>query len=233
MMRGGTARDIEYPPMLTQIYEVSTSEEAAAISGIGVHHVGILVGPGEFPREQPLCAATRIAAAVFPPSKVSALFLIADITLIEAWARSLCPAILHLGAGPERLSPADTAKLKWALPGIAVMRSIPVVDEDSLELARTYEGIADYLLLDSHRPQDRQIGALGITHDWGISRRIVARSSMPVLLAGGLGPDNVAEAIAAVQPAGVDSKTKTDRDGLHSKDLDRVRRFHAAACAAA
>src|SRR5437773_7973042 len=114
-----------------------------------------------------------------------------------------------------------------------LMRSIPVVGEASIALARSYEGIADFLLLDSHREADRQIGALGITHDWRISRRIVELVKMPVILAGGLGPDNVADAIRAVRPAGVDSKTKTDRDGSHQKDLDRVRGFQEAAWAAA
>ena len=71
-----------------------------------------------------------------------------------------------------------------------------------------------------------------MTHDWTISRRIVEAVHIPVILAGGLGPDNVAEAIRTVRPAGVDSKTKTDRDGSNAKDLDRVRRFHEAARAA-
>jgi phosphoribosylanthranilate isomerase len=44
-------------------------------------------------------------------------------------------------------------------------------------------------------------------------------------VAGGLGPDNVAHAIHAVRPAGVDSKTKTDQAGSHSKDLAKVKRF--------
>ena len=79
---------------------------------------------------------------------------------------------------------------------------------------------------------DRQIGALGITHDWAISRRVAELMKTPVILAGGLGPDNVADAIRAVRPAGVDSKTKTDRDGSHQKDLGRVRRFQEAAWAA-
>jgi phosphoribosylanthranilate isomerase len=52
---------------------------------------------------------------------------------------------------------------------------------------------------------------------------------MPVILAGGLDADNVGAAIAAVGPAGVDSKTKTDRADGAGKDLDRVRRFVAAA----
>jgi phosphoribosylanthranilate isomerase len=61
---------------------------------------------------------------------------------------------------------------------------------------------------------------------------IVERVRVPVILAGGLGPENVAEAIRTVRPAGVDSKTNTDRDGSHAKDLDRVRQFQAAAKAA-
>ena len=58
----------------------------------------------------------------------------------------------------------------------------------------------------SYRPSDKQIGALGVTHDWSISRRIMDLASVPVILAGGLGPDNVAEAIRTVRPADVDSK---------------------------
>src|SRR5204862_7553512 len=110
--------------------------------------------------------------------------------------------------------------------------SIPIVGEQSIALAMSYLGIADFLLRDSYRAADRQIGALGVTHDWTISRRIVEQVRIPVILAGGLGPDNVADAIRAVRPAGVDSKTKTDRGGSHQKDLDRVRRFQEAAWAA-
>ena len=218
--------------MLTQIYEVSTPEEARAISAIGVAHIGLLVGKGEFPRELQLREAAHVAAAIAPPAKVSALFLTADVSLIEDWAVRLGPAIVHLGAAPELLSPDQAAIIKQKLPGRLLMRSIPVTGEESVALARAYDGIADFLLLDSHRTSDRQIGALGVTHDWRISRRIVELVRVPAILAGGLGPDNVAEAIRAVRPAGVDSKTNTDRPGSHAKDIDRVRRFHAAAQAA-
>jgi phosphoribosylanthranilate isomerase len=218
--------------MLTQIYEVSTPEEARASSEIGVDHIGVLVGRGEFPRELRVEAAAMVAAGIVTPSKFSALFLTADISLIEQWARQIQPAIVHLGAAPELLGPQAAATLKRNLPGLLLMRSIPVVGEASIPIALSYEGIADFLLLDSHRESDRQIGALGVAHDWSISRRIVKLVGAPVILAGGLGPDNVGDASRAVRPAGVDSKTKTDLDGSHRKDLDRVRRFHEAANAA-
>ncbi|MGX1323082.1 phosphoribosylanthranilate isomerase [Bradyrhizobium sp. USDA 377] len=219
--------------MLTQIYEISTPEEASALSAIGVDHIGVLVGDGQFPRELPISAASKIGAAIVPPSKFSALFLTHDLSLIASWARELNPAIVHLGASAELLSPQDVASLKRMLPGTVVMRSIPVFSEESVAIAQSYVGIADFLLLDSYRSTDKQIGALGVTHDWNISRRIVDLVRVPVVLAGGLGPDNVAGAIRTVRPAGVDSKTKTDQDGSHAKDLERVRRFHEAARATA
>lgn len=109
------------------------------------------------------------------------------------------------------------------------MRSVLVVGPDSIAVAQSYEGIADFILLDSYRASDKQVGALGVTHDWSISRQIVERVRMPVILAGGLGPDNVAEAIRVVRPAGVDAKTRTDRGDTHTKDLEKVRAFHEAA----
>jgi phosphoribosylanthranilate isomerase len=127
--------------MLTQIYEISTPEEARAISEIGVEHIGVLVGRGEFPRELPVEAAAAIAARIVPPSKFSALFLTADISLIATWARQLRPAIVHLGTAPELLSPEDTVTLKSKLPGILLMRSIPVIGGISIDIARSYEGL--------------------------------------------------------------------------------------------
>jgi phosphoribosylanthranilate isomerase len=218
--------------MLTQIYEISTPKEAAFISNIGVDHVGVLVGSGQFPREQSITAAEKIAAAISSPSKLSALFLTDNISLIGEWAKKLRAPIVHLGAAPGLLLPSQVAKLKQSLPGTLIMRSVPVSGEGTIEIVKSYSGIADFLLLDSYRPADLQIGALGVTHDWTISRRIVELSSVPVILAGGLGPDNVAEAIRKVRPAGVDSKTKTDRDRSHAKDVERVRRFHESARAA-
>jgi phosphoribosylanthranilate isomerase len=174
----------------------------------------------------------QIAAAIRPPAKLSALFLTSDMALVICAARKLGAAVVHLGAAPDLVTPEQVLKLQQALPGVLVMRSVPVTGPQSIALAALYDGIADYILLDSYRASDKQIGALGITHDWSISRQIVEKLATPVILAGGLGPDNVADAIRVVRPAGVDSKTKTDRGETHTKDLEKVQRFHAAARAA-
>jgi phosphoribosylanthranilate isomerase len=216
--------------MLIQIYEITSPEEAAALSAIGVDHMGVLIGYGEFPREQPIARAREIFAGVHGNAKRCALSLSADLKSIGELVAALSPDILHLGAAPDRLSPADTARLKRLVPGMAIMRSIPVVDESSVAMACAYDGVADLLLLDSYDPADRQIGALGVTHSWELDRRIVESVHIPVIVAGGLGPENVAAAIRASRPAGVDSKSRTDRnDGSHTKDLDRVGAFVNAA----
>ena len=74
--------------MLTQIYEVSTASEAEAISGLGIDHVGVLVGNGSFPRECSPRQAATIFAAIRPPSKLLALFLSADPPSSSRWHRS-------------------------------------------------------------------------------------------------------------------------------------------------
>ena len=217
--------------MLVQIYEVRTPAEAAAMAAAGVDHVGVLVGFGAFPRELAPDAARAVFAACAGAVQV-ALSLSADPADIDRVIAETAPDIIHLGAAPELLSPATTAAIKARHAGVRVMRSIPIVDVGAVAIARGYEGIADFLLLDSHAPGDRQVGALGRTHDWAISRRIVDEVSVPAILAGGLGPDNVAAAIGAVVPAGVDSKTRTDLADGSAKDIGAVQAFVTAARAA-
>jgi phosphoribosylanthranilate isomerase len=153
--------EIKILPVLTQIYEISSPGEAAAISAIGVDHTGVLVGTGEFPRELPLARAADVARSIAPPSKFSALFLSADVSLIERWARELRPAIVHLGAAPQLLSPAATRILKEKLPRCLVMRSVPVSGEESIPIAESYDGIVDFLA--------RQLPSGGPA-DWGTRR---------------------------------------------------------------
>jgi phosphoribosylanthranilate isomerase len=216
--------------MIVQIYEVTSPAEARALGTMGVDHVGVLVGDGSFPREQTIEEARDIFAAIPAGSKTSALSLSHDVELIARITAALLPDILHLGAAPEYFSPAQLRTLKTDFPQVSVMRSIPVVDESSIVLARSYDGVADWLLLDSYTSGDRQIGALGVTHSWELDRRIIESVGIPVIIAGGLGPENVQDAIRVAGPAGVDSKTKTDKnDPTHTKDLKKVSAFVTAA----
>jgi len=215
--------------VIVQIYEAASVEEAVALARCGMDHVGVLVGRGGFPREIAPEDARLIFAALPQSARGVALSLSADPFEVTRVVEVAAPDIIHLGAAAELLSPGQTRNLRLRFPGVPIMRSIPVTGETSVALARQYEGIVDYLLLDSHEPGDFQIGALGRTHDWNISRRIVDLVRIPVILAGGLSPENVADAIRTVRPAGVDSKSRTDRTDGQGKDLAKVRAFVAAA----
>ena len=83
----------------------------------------------------------------------------------------------------------------------------------------------DAFIADTFDPATGASGATGRTHDWSVSRRLVELSRRPVILAGGLTPDNVAEAI---RPAGVDSHTGVE-DSAGRKDREKVSRFVAEA----
>ena len=92
-----------------------------------------------------------------------------------------------------------------------------------------YHRACDNFILDTDAPEYTGIGATGAVHDWAISAEIVRRVNVPVVLAGGLHPDNVAAAIRAVRPWAVDSFTHTNFPGTKRKDPERVRAFVAAA----
>ena len=122
--------------------------------------------------------------------------------------------------------------LRDRLPDLPIMQAVSVGGPEALDVALAYQGVADYLILDTQAPDIAGIGASGETHDWRVSREIVRQVRIPVILAGGLSPENVAEAISVVQPWGVDSLTRTNRPlpgGGFRKDLDRVRQFVMAA----
>ena len=210
--------------MIVQIYETQDASEARALEAVGVDHIGVLVGQGRYSREIQPAPARRIFQGITRACRV-ALSLADDLEeVIEVVAQTM-PDILHLGTVPEALGPEAVVILKSRFRDLQLMRTIPVIDEQSLLLAQQYDGLVDYLLLDTYQPGDTQVGATGASHDWALSRRIVSSVRTPVILAGGLGPQNVADAIRTVRPAGVDSKTHTDRNGVPYKDIEQVRAF--------
>lgn len=106
----------------------------------------------------------------------------------------------------DELTTGTYADLRRALPGIKLVQVIHVVDESNIDEALAQAAHVDYLLLDSGRPKlaVKELGGTGRVHDWQISKTIRERSRVPLFLAGGLNPENVAEAVRVVQPFGVD-----------------------------
>ncbi len=208
--------------MIVQIYEINSADDAREMAEMGVDHVGVLVGKGKYPRELPIEKAKIIFQSVPSQNKKVALSLSNDSAEISEIIERLNPDILHLGIDEEILTSSKVKEIRVKYPKLKIMRSIAVVDDGSIKLAKEYEETVDYLLLDTYKSQ---LGATGETHNWDISKKIVESVKIPVILAGGLGPDNVAEAIKKVRPAGVDSKTKTDKIGSHEKDIEKVKEF--------
>ncbi len=118
----------------------------------------------------------------------------------------------------------------WDLLDATVIRQVKVREDlprdQSLDMARRkVEEALDAgqrVLLDKH--EAGQLGGTGIVFDWGLAHDIA--KDYRVTLAGGLTPENVADAIAAVQPSGVDVSTGVETDGV--KDPSKIRAFAAA-----
>lgn len=98
----------------------------------------------------------------------------------------------------------EYAKIRSALPDVQLIQVIHVQNEDSIAAANAIAAQVDCILLDSGNPDKQELGGTGRTHNWDISRRIVEQLTVPVFLAGGLNPENVATAIQKVRPFGVD-----------------------------
>lgn len=128
----------------------------------------------------------------------------------------------------DSVEPACHARLREALPGVALVQVIHVTGPESVEEATAIGTRVDAILLDSGNQKlaVKELGGTGRTHDWRVSRQIVESVRVPVYLAGGLTPENVATAIREVRPFGLDICSGLRTDG--NLDEDKVQRFFAA-----
>ena len=145
----------------------------------------------------------RITAVVPPPIATFLLTSRRDADEIIAQQRRCQTNTLQLC---DYVELSVYARLRTALPGIALVQVIHVTDEESMMKAQKAAEHVDALLLDSGNPAlaVKELGGTGRVHDWSSSRRIRDAVPKPVFLAGGLRSANVREAIAAVQPFGLD-----------------------------
>lgn len=193
----------------------------AAVSA-GARYVGFVFFP-KSPRHVGIAQAAELAAAV--PAGVArvGLFVNPDNALLDEVLKSVALDIIQLH-GKE--TPERVAEVK-ALTGLPVMKAVGVAGPEDLDQLWDYGLVADLLLVDAKAAPDAALpGGNGLAFDW---RLLVGRRWLkPWLLAGGLTPDNVAEAIRLTGAMGVDVSSGVESaPGI--KDHDRIRAFVAAA----
>lgn len=125
----------------------------------------------------------------------------------------------------------ELEKLKSISPNLVVIKSLIVgkysLDELKKQIDEQFTFV-DAFITDTFNPLTGATGATGIIHDWEISRQLVKYSQKPVILAGGLTPENVYDSILQVKPAGVDAHTGVE-DKSGAKDETKVRKFNSEA----
>ncbi|HUX07115.1 MAG TPA: phosphoribosylanthranilate isomerase [Acidobacteriota bacterium] len=199
---------------------IQSVEEAWLAIRYGASALGLVSampsGPGPIPEE----LIAEIAAAV-PPGVATFLLtslrrpeeIIAQQRLCRTNTVQLCDSIFGGANGYRRL--------RKAMPGIGIVKVVHVTGEEAIAEALAVAPHVDAILLDSGNPRlkVKELGGTGRTHDWALSRRIRDAASVPLYLAGGLNPDNVAEAIRQVKPFAVDVCSGLRTNGILDESL--------------
>ncbi len=117
-------------------------------------------------------------------------------------------------------------RLRARRPGIRLIKALHVHD-GRVDDPAGWEALVDAFVVDSVDPAQDRIGGTGLVHNWEVSAGLAHRSPLPVILAGGLNPENVTAAIEAVRPWAVNVNSGVEREGAKAEDL--VRAFVRAA----
>lgn len=206
--------------MLVKICGLRSVEHALAAAAAGADMVGLVFAPSRrrVSTEQGAAIAAALRGLAGPRPRVVGLFVNEPPAVVLATAAAVGLDAAQL-SGDEPPEDADALDM----PLIKAVR----MDGSAREAAwvgRAGEGLA--LLVDAHVPG--AYGGTGERADWGRAAELARRA--PVLLAGGLTPENVAAAIAAVRPLGVDVSSGVETDG--AKDSAKIGAFLEAARAA-
>ena len=208
--------------MKVKVCCISSEKEAQLAISYGAHAIGLVgpmpSGPGIISNE----SIRKIASNV--PQDIMTFMLTSETTaqgIINHHKLTQTNTIQIV----DELKEGSYSEIKEALPDVNLVQVVHVIDESSLEYALNVSQHVDYLLLDSGNPnlEVKELGGTGRTHNWSISKEIVNLSPIPVFLAGGLNPNNISEAIRAVQPFGVDVCSSLRTQG--NLDEEKVKRF--------
>jgi len=203
-----------------QVAGIHDLDEARLVINCGVNYLGfplrLPVNKEDLSEEE----AAAIIKSLSPPSYGVLITYLNKSSEIKNLCKELGTRIVQLH-GDVALD--ELIKLKKDAPDISVIKSLIVKRNNIQELIKTVNEISpfvDAFITDTYDTTTGASGATGKTHDWQISRQIVELSPKPVILAGGLTPQNVKDAILFVKPAGVDSHTGVeDSDGRKDEKL--------------
>ena len=209
---------------LIQIAGVIDAAEAQMLQQCGIRYLG-------FPLRLPVHRedlteeeAAAIIKSLAPPVFGVLITYLHEASEIAAFCHALGARIVQLHGNIER---DELKRLKTLDPNLTVIKSLVIGmhEEKTLEaLVSKLSPFVDAFITDTFDPKTGASGATGKTHDWRISRRLVELADKPVILAGGLTPENVKRAILEVRPAGVDSHTGVE-DSNGRKSREKVRKF--------
>jgi phosphoribosylanthranilate isomerase len=182
---------------------MQSAEEALLAVEHGASAIGLVSampsGPGPIPEE----LIPEIVTAVPPGIETFLLTCLTDPAEIVAQHRRCGTSTIQLVDAVEHWA---FAQLRDELPGVSLVQVIHVSGTRSVEEATAVAPYVDAILLDSGNPSlaVKELGGTGRMHDWNVSRAIRDSVDVPVWLAGGLKPGNVARAVDVVEPFGVD-----------------------------
>ncbi len=215
------------PVPVIKICCIRSREEAQLAVAAGAGVLGLVShmpsGPGVIADD----LIAKIVAAVKPPTETFLLTARTDADTIAAQHQRIRASALQL---VDHVPHEQLRRLRALCPGVKLVQVIHVLGDVSVAEALAVAPLVDAILLDSGNPnlEVKELGGTGRTHDWGRSRRIRdAVWPLPLYLAGGLNADNVAEAIATVQPFGLDLCSSVR--SFERLDADKLARFVAAA----
>ena len=204
---------------LVKICGITNLPDAVSAVLLGADYVGFLVDIGFAADKVTKEEAKEIIAKL--PLEVKPVYVTYEkkAKKIISIAKEINPAVIQLH---NDISVEEIKKIRKALKKIELTKTINVKNLKSVDEAKSFEKYVDYLLLDT-AVKGRK-GGTGKTHNWDISKKIVLAVKKPVFLAGGLNPDNVAQAIKKVQPYAVDTNSGAETE-KRKKDHEKMRLF--------
>jgi phosphoribosylanthranilate isomerase len=191
----------------------------------GADLVGLVFFPPS-PRSVSLDEGARLAARAKGHALVVALTVDAEDALLDTIMARVAPDMLQLH-GQE--TPARVSEVRKR-SGVPVMKALAVAAAEDLDIAPAFAAVADQLLFDARPPRDAtRPGGHGRAFDWTLLAQV--DRTRPIMLSGGLDPDNVASAIRLVRPDAVDVSSGVEKSpGV--KDPEKISAFVANARAA-